>query len=127
MNVVSLIFYLYILFINLNNNEIINDVSFIFLIDHFVIIFLSLLVGKMFKAVDLSKLVTFFAIFHNDKPVDWLLDHMIQTKVCRFDRDSVSKLKIYIFEDICAIENNFVFSKCTPKNLPFKPFNLNYM
>ncbi|PRD35683.1 UNVERIFIED_CONTAM: Mgat4b [Trichonephila clavipes] len=45
---------------------------------------------KMFKAVDLSKLVTFFAIFHNDKPVDWLLDHMIQTKVCRFDRDSVS-------------------------------------
>ncbi|GFR02404.1 alpha-1,3-mannosyl-glycoprotein 4-beta-N-acetylglucosaminyltransferase B [Trichonephila clavata] len=45
-------------------------------------------IGKMFKAVDLSKLVTFFAIFHNDKPVDWLLDHMIQTKVCRFDRDS---------------------------------------
>ncbi|GBO41604.1 Alpha-1,3-mannosyl-glycoprotein 4-beta-N-acetylglucosaminyltransferase B, partial [Araneus ventricosus] len=43
---------------------------------------------KMFKAVDLSKLVTFFTIFHNDKPVDWLLDHMIQTKVCRFDRDS---------------------------------------
>lgn len=51
----------------------------------------------MFKAVDLSKLVTFFAIFHNDKPVDWLLDHMIQTKVCRFDRDSVSKFKKYIF------------------------------
>ncbi|GFS94525.1 alpha-1,3-mannosyl-glycoprotein 4-beta-N-acetylglucosaminyltransferase B [Trichonephila clavipes] len=43
--------------------------------------------GKMFKCVDLSKLITFFIIFHNDKPVDWLLDHVVQTKVCRFDKD----------------------------------------
>ncbi|GFT26759.1 alpha-1,3-mannosyl-glycoprotein 4-beta-N-acetylglucosaminyltransferase B [Nephila pilipes] len=44
-------------------------------------------IGKMFKCVDLSKLITFFIIFHNDKPVDWLLDHVVQTKVCRFDKD----------------------------------------
>lgn len=44
----------------------------------------------MFKCVDLSKLITFFIIFHNDKPVDWLLDHVVQTKVCRFDKDPVS-------------------------------------
>uniref|UniRef100_A0A2R5LNF2 Putative alpha-13-mannosyl-glycoprotein 4-beta-n-acetylglucosaminyltransferase b n=1 Tax=Ornithodoros turicata TaxID=34597 RepID=A0A2R5LNF2_9ACAR len=44
-------------------------------------------IGKMFKCVDLSKFIVFFLIFHNDKPVDWLLDHMVQTKVCRFDKD----------------------------------------
>jgi len=31
--------------------------------------------------------IIFFIIFHNDKPVDWLLEHLIQTKLCRFDRD----------------------------------------
>ncbi|XP_042908177.1 alpha-1,3-mannosyl-glycoprotein 4-beta-N-acetylglucosaminyltransferase B isoform X2 [Parasteatoda tepidariorum] len=45
-------------------------------------------IGKMFKCVDLSTLITFFVIFHNDKPVDWLLDHVVQTKVCRFDKDA---------------------------------------
>lgn len=45
-------------------------------------------IGKMFKSVDLSKLVVFFVVFYNDKPVDWLLDHLIQTKMCRFDKDS---------------------------------------
>lgn len=44
-------------------------------------------IGKLFKCVDLSKLIAFFSMFYNDKPVDWLLDHMIQTKVCRFDKD----------------------------------------
>ncbi|XP_054707128.1 alpha-1,3-mannosyl-glycoprotein 4-beta-N-acetylglucosaminyltransferase A-like [Uloborus diversus] len=44
-------------------------------------------IGKMFKCIDLSKLITFFVIFHSDKPVDWLLDHVVQTKVCRFDKD----------------------------------------
>ncbi|XP_013789069.2 alpha-1,3-mannosyl-glycoprotein 4-beta-N-acetylglucosaminyltransferase B-like [Limulus polyphemus] len=44
-------------------------------------------IGKMFKCVDLSKLVAFFVMFYNDKPVDWLLDNMVQTKVCRFDKD----------------------------------------
>ncbi|XP_067122632.1 alpha-1,3-mannosyl-glycoprotein 4-beta-N-acetylglucosaminyltransferase B-like [Centruroides vittatus] len=44
-------------------------------------------IGKMFKCADLPKLVAFFSMFHNDKPVDWLLDHLIQTKVCRFDKD----------------------------------------
>ena len=31
--------------------------------------------------------IIFFVIFHNDKPVDWLLEHLIQTKLCRFDKD----------------------------------------
>jgi alpha-1,3-mannosylglycoprotein beta-1,4-N-acetylglucosaminyltransferase A/B len=41
----------------------------------------------MFKSVDLSMFIIFFVIFHNDKPVDWLLEHLIQTKLCRFDKD----------------------------------------
>lgn len=44
-------------------------------------------IGKLFKCVDLSKFVAFFLIFYNDKPVDWLLDNMISTMVCRNDHD----------------------------------------
>uniref|UniRef100_A0A147BT51 Putative n-acetylglucosaminyltransferase vi n=1 Tax=Ixodes ricinus TaxID=34613 RepID=A0A147BT51_IXORI len=44
-------------------------------------------IGKMFKCVDLSKFVAFFLIFYNDKPVDWLLDNMMITTVCRSDKD----------------------------------------
>jgi hypothetical protein len=44
----------------------------------------------MFKCVELPWLVQFFLMFYNDKPVDWLLDHMIHTKICSLDKDSVS-------------------------------------
>lgn len=27
-------------------------------------------------------------MFYNDKPVDWLVDNFIQTKMCRLDKDS---------------------------------------
>lgn len=46
--------------------------------------------GKLFKCVELPWLIQFFLMFHNDKPVDWLLDHLISTKVCSLDKDSVS-------------------------------------
>ncbi|GAB6031752.1 hypothetical protein CHUAL_010165 [Chamberlinius hualienensis] len=56
--------------------------------DWFVLDFCQLgFIGKMFKCVQLPMLIQFFIIFHNDKPVDWLLDHLIQTKVCNLDRD----------------------------------------
>ncbi|XP_034938136.1 alpha-1,3-mannosyl-glycoprotein 4-beta-N-acetylglucosaminyltransferase A [Chelonus insularis] len=45
-------------------------------------------IGKLFKCVELHWLVQFFLMFHNDKPVDWLLDHLISTKVCSLDKDS---------------------------------------
>jgi alpha-1,3-mannosylglycoprotein beta-1,4-N-acetylglucosaminyltransferase A/B len=48
------------------------------------------LAGKMFKCVELPWLVQFFLMFYNDKPVDWLLDHMIHTKICSLDEDNVS-------------------------------------
>jgi alpha-1,3-mannosylglycoprotein beta-1,4-N-acetylglucosaminyltransferase A/B len=46
----------------------------------------------MFKCVELPWLVQFFLMFYNDKPVDWLLDHMIHTKICSLDKDSVSSV-----------------------------------
>ncbi|XP_012279449.1 alpha-1,3-mannosyl-glycoprotein 4-beta-N-acetylglucosaminyltransferase B [Orussus abietinus] len=45
-------------------------------------------IGKMFKCVELPWLIQFFLMFHNDKPVDWLLDHLVSTKVCSLDKDT---------------------------------------
>jgi len=55
----------------------------------FVIDFCQLgFIGKMFKSVELPWLVQFFLMFYNDKPVDWLLENLIQTKVCKLDQDN---------------------------------------
>lgn len=57
--------------------------------DWFILDFCQLgFIGKMFKCVQLPMVVQFFVMFHNDKPVDWLLDHLIQTKVCNLDKDT---------------------------------------
>ncbi|CAB3365848.1 Hypothetical predicted protein [Cloeon dipterum] len=54
----------------------------------FVIEFCQLgFIGKMFKCVELPWLVQFFIMFYTDKPVDWLLDHVITTKICSLDKD----------------------------------------
>lgn len=44
----------------------------------------------MFKTTDLPNLITFFKMFFNDKPVDWLLEDFISTKVCSPEKDTVS-------------------------------------
>lgn len=44
----------------------------------------------MFKSAELPWLITFFQMFYNDKPVDWLLEHLIYTKVCNWEKDMVS-------------------------------------
>lgn len=44
----------------------------------------------MFKSAELPWLITFFQMFYNDKPVDWLLEHLIYTKVCNWEKDTVS-------------------------------------
>lgn len=48
-------------------------------------------IGKMFKSAELPWLITYFQMFFNDQPVDWLLDHLIYTKICSWDKDMVSK------------------------------------
>ncbi|XP_039287074.1 alpha-1,3-mannosyl-glycoprotein 4-beta-N-acetylglucosaminyltransferase B isoform X2 [Nilaparvata lugens] len=47
-------------------------------------------IGKMFRCVELPWLVQFFFMFYNDKPVDWLLDHMIYSKVCNLEKDNAA-------------------------------------
>lgn len=44
-------------------------------------------IGKLFRSRDLNQLVEFFLMFHRDKPVDWLLDHILWVKVCNPEKD----------------------------------------
>ena len=55
-------------------------------LDWFVIEFSQLgFIGKMFKGTSLPTLIQFMLMFYNDKPGDWLLTHIIETKVCRVE------------------------------------------
>ncbi|XP_017774951.1 PREDICTED: alpha-1,3-mannosyl-glycoprotein 4-beta-N-acetylglucosaminyltransferase B [Nicrophorus vespilloides] len=44
-------------------------------------------IGKMFKSAELPWLIQFFQMFYNDKPVDWLLDDLIYTKICNTEKN----------------------------------------
>nr|XP_031293888.1 alpha-1,3-mannosyl-glycoprotein 4-beta-N-acetylglucosaminyltransferase B [Camelus dromedarius] len=43
---------------------------------------------KMFKSLDLSLIVEFILMFYRDKPIDWLLDHILWVKVCNPEKDA---------------------------------------
>uniref|UniRef100_A0A5F9CPD4 Alpha-1,3-mannosyl-glycoprotein 4-beta-N-acetylglucosaminyltransferase B n=1 Tax=Oryctolagus cuniculus TaxID=9986 RepID=A0A5F9CPD4_RABIT len=45
-------------------------------------------IGKMFKSLDLSLIVEFTLMFYRDKPIDWLLDHILWVKVCNPEKDA---------------------------------------
>ncbi|XP_063046590.1 alpha-1,3-mannosyl-glycoprotein 4-beta-N-acetylglucosaminyltransferase B-like isoform X1 [Engraulis encrasicolus] len=45
-------------------------------------------IGKLFRSSDLPMIVEFFLMFHKDKPIDWLLDHILWVKVCNPERDA---------------------------------------
>ncbi len=45
--------------------------------------------GKLFKSSDIPQIVEFFLMFHKDKPIDWLLDHLLYVKVCNPEKDNV--------------------------------------
>ncbi|NXM67296.1 MGT4B acetylglucosaminyltransferase, partial [Serilophus lunatus] len=57
-------------------------------------------IGKLFKSEDLPLIVEFFLMFYKDKPIDWLIDHLLWTKVCNPEKDAThcelekSKLRI---------------------------------
>ena len=56
--------------------------------DWFVIDYCQLgFIGKLFRTADLPLLVDFFLMFYNDKPGDWLLQDVIQTRACKLDSD----------------------------------------
>ncbi len=35
-------------------------------------------------------IVEFFLMFFKDKPIDWLLDHLLYVKICNPEKDNVS-------------------------------------
>lgn len=43
----------------------------------------------MMRCSDLPWLIQFIVMFYNDKPGDWLLDGMIETKACNLEKDVV--------------------------------------
>uniref|UniRef100_A0ACB8E8A5 Uncharacterized protein n=1 Tax=Sphaerodactylus townsendi TaxID=933632 RepID=A0ACB8E8A5_9SAUR len=45
-------------------------------------------IGKLFRSRDLPLIVEFFLMFHKDKPIDWLLDHLLWVKVCSPEKDA---------------------------------------
>ncbi|KAF5896251.1 alpha-1,3-mannosyl-glycoprotein 4-beta-N-acetylglucosaminyltransferase B-like, partial [Clarias magur] len=45
-------------------------------------------IGKLFRASDLPTIVEFFLMFHKDKPIDWLLDHILWVKACNPEKDN---------------------------------------
>ncbi|KAM6924025.1 alpha-1,3-mannosyl-glycoprotein 4-beta-N-acetylglucosaminyltransferase A-like [Xenentodon cancila] len=44
-------------------------------------------IGKMFRTHDLPLVAEFFLMFHKDKPIDWLLDHILWVKVCNPEKN----------------------------------------
>ncbi|CAJ1057965.1 alpha-1%2C3-mannosyl-glycoprotein 4-beta-N-acetylglucosaminyltransferase A [Xyrichtys novacula] len=45
-------------------------------------------IGKMFRTRDLPMISEFFLMFHRDKPIDWLLDHILWVKACNPEKDA---------------------------------------
>ncbi|KAJ3587444.1 hypothetical protein NHX12_011041 [Muraenolepis orangiensis] len=43
---------------------------------------------KMFHSYDLPMIAQFFLMFHKDKPIDWLLEHILWVKVCNPEKDA---------------------------------------
>ncbi|GAB0189337.1 alpha-1,3-mannosyl-glycoprotein 4-beta-N-acetylglucosaminyltransferase-like protein MGAT4D [Grus japonensis] len=46
-------------------------------------------IGKLFKSEDLPLIVEFFLMFYKDKPIDWLIDHLLWVKVCNPEKNAV--------------------------------------
>ncbi|XP_043530063.1 alpha-1,3-mannosyl-glycoprotein 4-beta-N-acetylglucosaminyltransferase B-like isoform X1 [Chiloscyllium plagiosum] len=45
-------------------------------------------IGKLFKSPDLTLVIEFIIMFYKDKPIDWLLDHILWVKVCNPEKDA---------------------------------------
>ncbi|XP_051513699.1 alpha-1,3-mannosyl-glycoprotein 4-beta-N-acetylglucosaminyltransferase B-like isoform X2 [Myxocyprinus asiaticus] len=44
-------------------------------------------IGKLFRTSDLPMILEFILMFHKDKPIDWLLDHILWVKACNPEKD----------------------------------------
>lgn len=66
--------------------------------------------GKMFQAPDLNLIVEFIFMFYKEKPIDWLLDHILWVKVCNPEKDAVCTLIATAFvSPLRASQHAFLF------------------
>lgn len=50
----------------------------------------------MFQAPDLNLIVEFIFMFYKEKPIDWLLDHILWVKVCNPEKDAVCAVPLLV-------------------------------
>lgn len=62
----------------------------------------------MFKSLDLSLIVEFMLMFYKDKPIDWLLDHIMWVKVCNPEKDAVRLSRRRLIRHVAALVLNQV-------------------
>ncbi|XP_033920501.1 alpha-1,3-mannosyl-glycoprotein 4-beta-N-acetylglucosaminyltransferase-like protein MGAT4D isoform X1 [Melopsittacus undulatus] len=90
-------------------------------------------IGKLFKSEDLPLIVQFFLMFYKDKPIDWLIDHLLWVKVCNPEKDAThcekEKAKLRIRAKPSLFQHVGVFSSLAGKiqNLKDKDFGKNVL
>ncbi|NXK56049.1 MGT4B acetylglucosaminyltransferase, partial [Chauna torquata] len=90
-------------------------------------------IGKLFKAEDLPLIVEFFLMFYKDKPIDWLLDHLLWVKVCNPEKDAIhcekEKAKLRVRAKTSLFQHTGIHSSLSGKiqNLKDKDFGRNVL
>ncbi|NWR29924.1 MGT4B acetylglucosaminyltransferase, partial [Tachuris rubrigastra] len=90
-------------------------------------------IGKLFKSEDLPLIVEFFLMFYKDKPVDWLIDHLLWVKVCNPEKDAThceqEKSKFRIRAKPSLFQHMGIYSSLAGKiqNLKDKDFGKNVL
>ncbi|NXW10145.1 MGT4B acetylglucosaminyltransferase, partial [Fregetta grallaria] len=85
-------------------------------------------IGKLFKSEDLPLIVEFFLMFYKDKPIDWLIDHLLWVKVCNPEKDAIhcekEKAKLRIRAKPSLFQHVGIYSSLAGKiqNLKDKDF-----
>ncbi|NXD40648.1 MGT4B acetylglucosaminyltransferase, partial [Copsychus sechellarum] len=90
-------------------------------------------IGKLFKSEDLPLIVEFFLMFYKDKPIDWLIDHLLWVKVCNPEKDAthceMEKSKLRIRAKPSLFQHMGIYSSLVGKiqNLKDKDFGKNVL
>ncbi|NWI94905.1 MGT4B acetylglucosaminyltransferase, partial [Pitta sordida] len=90
-------------------------------------------IGKLFKSEDLPLIVEFFLMFYKDKPIDWLIDHLLWAKVCNPEKDAThceqEKSKLRIRAKPSLFQHIGIYSSLTGKiqNLKDRDFGQNVL
>lgn len=90
-------------------------------------------IGKLFKSEELPLIVDFFLMFYRDKPIDWLIDHLLWVKVCNPEKDAKDceneKAKLRIRAKPSLFQHVGIHSSLPGKiqNLKDKDFGVNVL